>query len=148
GGSLARVAVALDQPITARTFFLDNPNRFVIDMPGAAWSVNGRQAGSGQGAGVVSGYRFAMRPDGAARLVLDLTASTTLVRQTIRAHGAPALSSALATAATPVLLHPEPVRLETTARRNLPRKTVIIDPGHGGHDPGAIGATGVREKDV
>lgn len=27
-------------------------------------------------------------------------------------------------------------------------KTVVIDPGHGGHDPGAIGPSGLREKDV
>ncbi|MFH1007819.1 MAG: N-acetylmuramoyl-L-alanine amidase [Candidatus Latescibacterota bacterium] len=26
--------------------------------------------------------------------------------------------------------------------------TIIVDPGHGGHDPGAIGPTGVKEKDV
>jgi len=26
--------------------------------------------------------------------------------------------------------------------------TIVIDPGHGGEDPGAIGATGIREKDV
>ncbi|WP_315116706.1 N-acetylmuramoyl-L-alanine amidase [uncultured Clostridium sp.] len=28
------------------------------------------------------------------------------------------------------------------------RHTVVIDPGHGGYDPGAVGPTGVREKDV
>ncbi|KPQ00709.1 MAG: N-acetylmuramoyl-L-alanine amidase AmiA [Bacteroidetes bacterium HLUCCA01] len=27
-------------------------------------------------------------------------------------------------------------------------RTVIIDAGHGGHDPGAIGASGTREKDI
>jgi len=26
--------------------------------------------------------------------------------------------------------------------------TVVIDPGHGGHDPGAIGPSGVKEKDI
>jgi N-acetylmuramoyl-L-alanine amidase len=29
-----------------------------------------------------------------------------------------------------------------------PVKVVVIDAGHGGHDPGAIGVTGVREKDI
>jgi N-acetylmuramoyl-L-alanine amidase len=28
------------------------------------------------------------------------------------------------------------------------RKTVVLDPGHGGHDPGAVGPTGVYEKNV
>lgn len=27
-------------------------------------------------------------------------------------------------------------------------RTIVIDPGHGGHDPGAIGPSGLREKDV
>lgn len=30
----------------------------------------------------------------------------------------------------------------------LPQRTVIIDPGHGGPDPGKVGPAGVREKDV
>ncbi len=28
------------------------------------------------------------------------------------------------------------------------KRTVVIDPGHGGHDPGAIGFMGIKEKDV
>lgn len=32
--------------------------------------------------------------------------------------------------------------------RPLAGSTVVIDPGHGGADPGAIGSTGLREKDV
>ncbi|MDR1180677.1 MAG: N-acetylmuramoyl-L-alanine amidase [Bacteroidales bacterium] len=31
---------------------------------------------------------------------------------------------------------------------DVPVKIVVIDAGHGGHDPGAIGITGVKEKDV
>jgi len=27
-------------------------------------------------------------------------------------------------------------------------RRIVVDPGHGGHDPGAIGVTGVQEKDV
>ncbi|MEW6001878.1 MAG: N-acetylmuramoyl-L-alanine amidase [Nitrospirota bacterium] len=30
----------------------------------------------------------------------------------------------------------------------LTRTRIVIDPGHGGHDPGAIGPKGLREKDV
>ncbi|AHV93874.1 N-acetylmuramoyl-L-alanine amidase AmiC [Bordetella holmesii 30539] len=43
---------------------------------------------------------------------------------------------------TPKPATPAPGR---TRRRML---TIALDPGHGGEDPGAIGATGLREKDV
>lgn len=43
-------------------------------------------------------------------------------------------------------------RLERTNQRQVVNKqerlVVVIDPGHGGKDPGAIGINGVREKDV
>lgn len=35
-----------------------------------------------------------------------------------------------------------------TARTRWNLDTVVIDAGHGGHDPGTIGAGGIREKDV
>lgn len=35
-----------------------------------------------------------------------------------------------------------------TDQRKDPRRIVIIDPGHGGGDPGALGPQGLREKDV
>jgi N-acetylmuramoyl-L-alanine amidase len=38
-----------------------------------------------------------------------------------------------------------PLRLPAALR---PVRTVVIDPGHGGRDPGAIGVGGLREKDV
>ncbi len=34
------------------------------------------------------------------------------------------------------------------ARRRWKLDTIVIDAGHGGHDPGAVGAGGLREKDV
>ena len=34
------------------------------------------------------------------------------------------------------------------AQTGMGIKTVVIDPGHGGKDPGAIGTNKVKEKDV
>jgi len=53
----------------------------------------------------------------------------------------------------------EPFRVVIDVAKNLPSAAadpasaravarVVIDPGHGGNDPGAIGPSGVREKDV
>ncbi len=43
----------------------------------------------------------------------------------------------------------KPVR-EGSATRFKPAKIrrIVVDPGHGGHDPGAVGADGLKEKDV
>lgn len=59
------------------------------------------------------------------------------------AAGAALLGPAAALAATP-LPRPRPSGL----MRDQPRPRVVLDPGHGGRDPGAIGISGVREKDV
>jgi N-acetylmuramoyl-L-alanine amidase len=55
-----------------------------------------------------------------------------------------------------VLTHPDRIVIDVygnSKRRSSPHpvgrvRTVIIDPGHGGNDPGAIGVGGLREKDV
>jgi N-acetylmuramoyl-L-alanine amidase len=59
--------------------------------------------------------------------------------------GVPAAPPPLATPAPP-----RPPAPATAAERAALRRLVIValDPGHGGEDPGAIGPTGLREKDV
>lgn len=56
-------------------------------------------------------------------------------------------ATASAPLSTPAPRHPAP---PTPAERQRVDRLVIvaIDPGHGGEDPGAIGPTGLREKDV
>jgi N-acetylmuramoyl-L-alanine amidase len=50
-------------------------------------------------------------------------------------------------AAPPALSPPAPVT--ASERRKVDRLIIVaIDPGHGGEDPGAVGPTGLREKDV
>ncbi len=60
------------------------------------------------------------------------------------AAAAPAASAAPATAL------PQPAAPPTAIERQRVERLVIVavDPGHGGEDPGAIGPTGLREKDV
>jgi N-acetylmuramoyl-L-alanine amidase len=62
------------------------------------------------------------------------------------APAVPAPAIAKAPAPTPPAAPPPP---SSRARREVERLIIVaIDPGHGGEDPGAIGPSGLREKDV
>jgi N-acetylmuramoyl-L-alanine amidase len=87
--------------------------------------------------GLIERVRLGRRGDG-TRLVLDLKA------QVYRR----------------VFYLPEPFRLvvdvstqppaapESSARGPRVLRRIVLDPGHGGHDPGAVGPSGLKEKDV
>ncbi len=64
---------------------------------------------------------------------------------------ASANASSTASSIAPTRPPAAPTQTAATAeeRRRMDRLTIVaLDPGHGGEDPGAIGPTGLREKDV
>src|SRR6185295_16902560 len=95
--------------------------------------------------------RYAPRPDGACRLVLDLAAPLTLLRRELGTPRAPQLAFGLGSLTAVAFRPAEPLKIEGPGqppRRSALRRTVVVDPGHGGRDPGTIGISGVQEKDV
>jgi len=83
-----------------------------------------------------------------ARLVIDVRGE----RPTEISRLDPSVTAAPLRAVVPK--HLELSAAEEKSRRS-PKVTalskirrIVVDPGHGGHDPGAVGATGIQEKDV
>ena len=132
----ARVVVYVTEPATYKVGFLDegskNPRLFV-DIEGATY----QGPKSFDVGGLVERVRMGAEPK-RTRVVLDLNAA----------------------AYRHVFYLPEPFRLIIDVSKDAPKHVeeatrgpraihrVVLDPGHGGHDPGASGPSGLREKDV
>ncbi len=139
GKDAARVVVFVTHPTVFDVGFIPAENaargpRLFVDIDGAGY----KGALEHKVGGLVERVRIGKREKG-TRVVLDLSAP--VVRK--------------------VFYLPEPFRLVVdVATGSLPSPTepaaggprsvrrVVLDPGHGGHDPGAVGPAGLREKDV
>jgi N-acetylmuramoyl-L-alanine amidase len=163
-GEATRVVIDLNRRVSFRHLTLDQPPRLAIDLPEVAWDVpriNGARV-----IGLVKGLRFGRFRPGVSRIVLDV-AQPFEVRGVFElppsgGHGhrivtdlvearAPAASATAPAAAVEqrqaalAVVPPPPKRRPPPVSRT---RILVIDPGHGGVDPGAIGPGGTYEKDV
>jgi len=116
----------------------DRLGRLYVDLP-AGTRVGRAVARSTPGAGPVGALRVGAREDGAPRLVVELTGGATYrVGRTgaiVRLEVAPPTP---VPSAVPAGAGARPARA-TAKRRDFARPRIVIDPGHGGKDPGARG---------
>jgi N-acetylmuramoyl-L-alanine amidase len=159
-GDRTRLVLDIDENVAFSYFLLDKPYRVVVDLPELAWDLDG---GMGDGRGIIDDYRFGAFRAGTSRLVLDLKAPADVERifllppqsgypyrlvidlkpvsqaayQAAVAAGGATAASANAAIAAPRPSKPAPGK-----------RTIVIDAGHGGVDPGAMSVLGVPEKKI
>jgi len=159
-GERTRLVVDLSRAVPLGAFTLADPYRVVVDVPDVVFSL---PASAGQeGRGLVSAYRFGLFAPGKARIVLDVSAPVTIDKAFVLEpmDGQPARlvvdlvktdrASFLKTVAAPVRRAEEPAMPRgEVAKVGDMRPVIVIDPGHGGIDPGAVNsAFNVAEKDI
>ncbi|AZF18748.1 N-acetylmuramoyl-L-alanine amidase [Pseudomonas sp. R3-18-08] len=146
-----RLVFDLSGPVQYKTFSLAAPERVIIDLSGAGLSGDFSQLML-KNSGITS-IRSGHFGKADTRIVLDLAApmqlnSFLLPPQEGQGHRL-VLDLTRATSA-PRQIATEPAPLTAPVDKAHPRRDIIVvvDPGHGGKDPGAIGPKGQREKDV
>ncbi len=145
---ITRIVVQLDKPADYRAFLLKNPPRLVIDLLNTV-NVAARLTERSKN---VERLRHALHPEQIYRLVFDLPGAVTYQHQAVVIQPAAAvgyhviLEMRLVSQGVPSAV--EQPSVETKPSVDLRDAVIVIDPGHGGKDSGAIGKAGSYEKHV
>src|SRR4051812_18867976 len=151
------ITLALSRPTEARAFLMEQPDRVVVDLP----EVKFHLPANGKRQGLVASLRHGLLAPGRSRIVIDL-AQPALAR--LAPADGPDGAAVLAIELTPAdretfrkaAAASRPAAAPPAAASSAPdpaahddrRPAIVLDPGHGGVDPGAIAATGAPEKEV
>jgi len=165
---VTRFVLESDERLPYKIFTLQNPYRIVIDTPEVTWKAASPRAP--QSTGLIATYRYGVFQPGISRVVLPanvpvrvkshfrLTPSAKSGHRIVldleetdpgrfaqdsAAMASPDWAAYVANRA----MTPRPAAPKPAAPTDK-RKVVVIDPGHGGPDPGGIGVSGVYEKVV
>jgi N-acetylmuramoyl-L-alanine amidase len=157
-GLKTRFKITLSKPVTAEASLMERPDRLIIDLPEVAFHLppeSGRQK-----AGLIASYRYGLFAPGRSRVVMDLTQPAVVSGLTVEpnmAGGAALLTieltgteradfrRAAVESAAKAAQNPVP---EIPAQTKDARPVIMIDPGHGGIDPGAAATGSIVEKDL
>ena len=166
-GKMTRLVFDLTDKVAFKVFTLAKPYRVVIDRPEVGWRLPPRPLPGN--IGLLQKLRYGLFQPGVSRIVLDVNNPPTIEKSFIlnpegknsyrlvidlgttsktafQAQPKTATPKATVSAAlfSPPSIKPKPDVVPYTPAKRI----VVIDPGHGGVDPGTIGISGIYEKHI
>lgn len=140
-----------------KIFLLQNPTRVVLDIDSARG--DGVRMPAGYSHGLVSNLRFGQFDGDTSRIVIDVSGSVEQAsihkfnpiagkpyRLVVDVTGKP--GDITAEAPKPNKQAQAPAAKPAPSKFDQGKPLVILDPGHGGKDPGASGSSGTQEKNI
>jgi N-acetylmuramoyl-L-alanine amidase len=154
-----RLVIDISHKIDMRAFTLADPYRVVIEIPQVNFQFPPNIGEHGRG--IIKAFRYGLVMSGQSRIVLDLAGPARVTKAFVLdpADGQPARmvldlvavdreTFLRATAIDNHLPRPAEPHREREGRASDPRPVVVLDPGHGGIDPGTRAPSGELEKDL
>jgi N-acetylmuramoyl-L-alanine amidase len=161
GGDASRTRLVMDlsRTIQIAAFTLADPYRVVVDLPQVTFQLPARTGESGRG--LIKAFRYGLVMQGGSRIVIDATGPVRIDKAFVLepVDNQPArlvldlVSVDRASFMRNLALESRPQRA-AEPRKNEPAKPadarplIVIDPGHGGPDTGAVAAGGEMEKTI
>lgn len=148
------LTLGLSNPVPYRVFTLSEPSRLVIDMKEVDW--RGLPKSSFRSSTSISDVRYGLFQPGWSRMVLELSENLAIkTAEMVTSRKSPVLTVAMTSSngiesAEQATSRNQADWLLTNTETAVPAKRglrIVVDPGHGGVDPGAV-RQGIQEKDI
>ena len=160
--SYTRLVLELTQEVKPSILLISNPYRIVVDLPRTEFLVSMAQQ---EQVGVVKSFRFGLFKPEVSRLVVDLASPAVVARNFLlmpsdqkpyrlvldfrsvsnEEFTVAAVKTRTTESSADTGLEDTPLHYEENVDKQF---TIVVDAGHGGVDPGAIGKNGFYEKTV
>ena len=148
----------LTAPVKLHAYVLAAPDRVVIDLPEVDFIMPPQK--SVPAGALITSFRYGLMGQGRSRIVIDLARPARIERAAVAsiAGGAPSrlkivlapsdaqdFARAASAAAKAQIIAPAPVEAAPPPNG---KPVIVLDPGHGGIDSGAVGPHGIEEKNI
>jgi N-acetylmuramoyl-L-alanine amidase len=149
--------IALSKAVSARAHVMERPDRVIVDLPEVTFRLPAETGRKREG--FIASYRYGLFAPGQSRVVIDLAQPALVSRLEAKPDGPDGTASltieltktdreTFRRAAADRAAAAAPSKAVAPAAPGDERPVIVLDPGHGGIDPGAAAGGGRLEKDI